>query len=309
MTAVRHRVIQAIGLCIVLVAFDQSVALAQSQVRVIRERATIWQRDSPVVVAAMVSRGTVLDVVDRQGDWYVVVIPSGSTAGTLGLIAASQVEVATEGRFQQPPRPPGSQRGEDSAPTPARSGTTSRAIEVFGFGQAGYGAWLAKDTFAAVLGSSNSPMFGGGVQARSGSLFIEVAAERFEKTGQRVFVNDGAVFKLGIADTVRVVPAFVTVGYRQQSRRLTGYGGAGIGRYAYKETSDFADPSENLDEHFRSYHVLAGLEVTSLQWLRTAVEVQYTTVPNALGTSGASAAFNEHNLGGIQLRLKILAGR
>ena len=69
MTAVRYRVMQAIGLCIVLVAVDQSVALAQSQVRVIRERATIWQRDSPVVVAAMVSCGTVLDVVDRQGDW------------------------------------------------------------------------------------------------------------------------------------------------------------------------------------------------------------------------------------------------
>jgi hypothetical protein len=43
--------------------------------------------------------------------------------------------------------------------------------------------------------------------------------------------------------------------------------------------------------------------------LRAALEIQFTTVPRALGTTGASAAFNEHNLGGVHGRLKILVGR
>jgi hypothetical protein len=305
MTPVRHLFGRAIGLCIIVVAIDCSVAFAQSQVRVVRDRATIWQRDSPVLVAAIVPSGTVMDVADRQGDWYVVVIPEGHTgAGTLGLIAAAQVAVVAGGSEQ-----PGQTRRGRVPAAPAPSGPAPRAVEIFGSGHVGYGTWLAKDTFAAVLGSSHTPMFGGGGQVRFPRLLIEVSAERVEKTGQRVFVSDGRVFKLGIADTVRIVPVFLTVAYREQAGRVTGYGGGGIGRYTYRETSDFADPSENVDEHFRSYHVVGGFEIAGLQWLRTAIEVQYTTVPKALGTSGASAAFNEHNLGGVQLRIKILAGR
>ena len=64
-----------------------------------------------------------------------------------------------------------------------------------------------------------------------------------------------------------------------------------------------------MDDDFLSYHALAGIEFTSVQWLRVAVEVHYASVPDALGTSGAAAAFDEHNLGGVQIRLKILAGR
>jgi hypothetical protein len=41
----------------------------------------------------------------------------------------------------------------------------------------------------------------------------------------------------------------------------------------------------------------------------TAFEVQYTRAPGALGLSGASAAFNESNLGGISGRIKVLVGR
>jgi hypothetical protein len=291
-------------LCVLFVTVVSAEAFAQAQVRVTRERATIWQRDSPVVVAAIVPKGTVLDVTDRQGEWYVVVVPPGSTsAGTSGLIAVSQVEPVPGGRAL-PPRRTETPRAEAGVRTPV-----SHPIELFGFGNVGYQRWLAKNAFDAVFGNPTTPMLGGGIQVRVSHVFVEVAAERFEKTGQRVFVNNGDVFKLGIADTVRIVPVFVTAGYRQTSGRATAYAGAGAGRYTYRETSDFADPDENVDVHFKSYQVLAGIEFAALQWLRPAVEVQYTTVPNALGTSGAAAAFNEHNLGGSQIRLKILVGR
>jgi hypothetical protein len=233
-------------------------------------------------------------------------VPSGTTAaGTLGLIAVSQVE-PVPGSGPLLPRTPDTVRLPPDARTPVPA---SHPIEVFGFGHAGYQSWLANKTFDAVLGSSGAPMFGGGVQVRFSHVFVEASAERFEKTGERVFVNKSDVFKLGIADTVRIVPFFLTGGYRHAAGRSTAYAGVGAGRYSYRETSDFADPDENVDEHFTSYHVLGGVEFGGLPWLRGAVEVQYTTVPDAFGTSGAAKAFDEHNLGGIQIRFKILAGR
>src|SRR5207249_4176225 len=113
----------------------------------------------------------------------------------------------------------------------------------------------------------------------------------------------------GIADRIRVTPLFATIGYHREGRKLSGYGGGGAGRYSYQETSDFADPSENIDQSFTSYHALGGVEFATLSWLRVGVEVQFTSVPNGLGASGASAAFKEKNLGGVQLRVKLLAGR
>jgi hypothetical protein len=98
--------------------------------------------------------------------------------------------------------------------------------------------------------------------------------------------------------------------YRQPGRHVAFYGGGGIGQYFYKEESDFADPSENISERFSSYHAVFGAEFGALTpILKAAVEVQFTNVADALGTSGASQAFNERNLGGVQVRAKILVGR
>jgi opacity protein-like surface antigen len=300
-------------------AFHSFAALAQSNVRVVShvrvvtDRTVIWQHDAPVLVAATVKVGTVLDVVGREGERYVVVIPPEyGGKGELGFIAVSQVELVA-GEVAPPPaaRLPQS----SASPPPAgraqarRQSPASRPVELFGFGAIGDGSWLAHDTFNAVLGSSAAPMLGGGVQVRFGSLFVEGSVERFQESGTRVFVSGGQVFSLGIADTVRIIPITATVGYRRAGPRVTPYVGGGIGTHLYREVSDFADPSENVSAHFTSYHVLAGVEFASRRWLRAALEVQFTTVPSAFGASGASAAFNEHNLGGVHGRLKIMVGK
>jgi len=282
---------------------------------VVRDGVTIWRREARTIPATTVRSGTLLDVTGRDGDWYEVVIPTEDGGkGQLGLIAASQVEVVGGGGVVTPAagQPPESQPRLNQppvAPAQTRRPPAPRRVELFGFGDIAYGTWLAHDTFNAVLGNSNAPMFGGGAQVRVGSLFIEGAVDYFQKTGTRVFVNAGTVFSLGIADTVRVIPITATIGYRHAGRQLTPYVGGGVGTYLYKESSDFADPSENLKEQFVSYHALAGVEFGRRGRLRAALEVQYTTVPNALGTTGASAAFNEHNLGGVRGRVKILVGR
>jgi len=124
-----------------------------------------------------------------------------------------------------------------------------------------------------------------------------------------VFVSNGEVFKLGIRDTVRVLPVAMTVAYRERTRRFAYYAGVGFGKYLYKEDSDFADPGENISERFTSYHIVGGLELGALGVIKTAFEVQYTTVPDALGTSGASKSFGENDLGGLQVRARLLVGR
>ena len=45
------------------------------------------------------------------------------------------------------------------------------------------------------------------------------------------------------------------------------------------------------------------------KWVLTAFEVQYTTVPDALGMPGVSGEFGETNLGGLTFRVKVLVGR
>jgi opacity protein-like surface antigen len=304
---------RSIWLAALMLALNSSAAFAQSQVRVLRDQTTIWRREARIP-AMTVKRGTVLDVAGREGEWYVVVIPAATSGPReLGLIAASQVEIVggvappqaerpAQPRVNQPPAPAQTRRPSRPSPAPRR-------VELFGFGDIGYGWWLAHHTFNAVLDSSRAPMFGGGVQVRFGVLFIEGSVERFEKTGARVFVSGGDVFSLGIADTVRIIPITATAGYRRAGRQVTPYVGGGLGTYLYKETSDFAEPSENVSEHFTSYHLLGGVEFASRTWVRAALEMEYTTVPSALGTSGASAAFNEQNLGGVHGRLKVMFGR
>ena len=49
MTA-RHRFIRPIGMIVLGVALHSSTAFAQSQVRVVRDRVTIWRRDAPVIL-------------------------------------------------------------------------------------------------------------------------------------------------------------------------------------------------------------------------------------------------------------------
>lgn len=287
---------------IVVVLMAEASAFAQAQVRVIKDQAVIWRRDAPIAETTVRS-GTVLDVTGRDGGWYIVVIPNRTGQRNLGLIAASQVEVVSGTPPAAAKRP-----ADIRAPRTGRRPVT-RPVEAFGFGHAAYNAWFAHDTFNAVLGRAQAPVFGGGGQVRVGHAFVEAAVERFQKTGQRVFVMNDEVFRLGIRDTVQITPIVFTAGYRHMGRRMAPYVGVGAGRYFYKETSDFADPSENVDERFTSYHALAGVEFsTSSQWLRAAVEVQVTTVPKALN-SGTAAAFDEHNLGAVQVRIKLLAGR
>jgi hypothetical protein len=139
-----------------------------------------------------------------------------------------------------------------------------------------------------------------------------VRISRFQTHGERIFVFDNETFGLGIETQIRVTPIEVTAGYRfPLGVRIVPYAGGGIGWHRYEETSEFATDEENVSETHRGYHLLGGAEVRIARWFGAGGEIQLTTVPDALGrdSKGASAAFDETNLGGIAFRVKFVIGR
>jgi opacity protein-like surface antigen len=281
-----------------LLAVCATTAFAQTAVRVTRDQTTIWNPGFSIE-AVVVPAGTVLTVVARRGDWYEVHVPGERRAGDspTGFIYKGNVVAVKESAS---PR----QTGADEL-----SSERTRPVGVFGFVQGGYTWFAARNSFQAVLDRPGGPLLGGGGEVRvRGRLFVNASVERFEQQGERVFVFDGEVFRLGTPNTITMVPFVMTAGWRFEHARVTPYAGAGIGRMSYKERSSVADPGEDVDTRFTTYHALGGVEFRE-NWVATAFEVQYSSVPDALGLAGASAAFGESNLGGFGARIKIVVGR
>lgn len=179
---------------------------------------------------------------------------------------------------------------------------------------AGNFSFTAKDSFDAILGTSSGPIFGGGARVGLpfGGLFIDLGAWRFQDEGERVFVLNNEVFPLNIPTKITVTPLELSVGWRFRIRRvqrLIPYVAGGFTTMKYQETADFNAPAEDVHENFNGYHVLGGAEYRIMRWLGVAGEGTWTTVPDAIGESGVSKAFNENDLGGTSFRFKITIGR
>ena len=194
--------------------------------------------------------------------------------------------------------------------------STAEAQEGFairGFGDVGATAFTAEQSFTAILGSRTGPVFGGGVEiVLPQRIFVSLRASRFRKTGERVFVSEGERFGLGIPTTVALTPLQITGGYRfPRVIRLVPYAGAGPGWYRYTETSQFAREDEDVAERFSGFHILGGAEAQLAGWLSLGGELQWATVPDAIGNDVNSVAreFNETDLGGTTFRVKFVVGR
>lgn len=190
---------------------------------------------------------------------------------------------------------------------------SAQGLDIKGYGMVGGMSFTAAESFEAVLGSSTGTIAGGGAEVGLpwGGLYFGVGAWRYRQDGERVFISGAEVFPLGIPLTVEITPVEITGGWRfkQLSSRFVPYVGGGWSSYAYKETSDFADAGENVDERFNGWHLLGGVEFKATRWLGVGGEIAFTSVPDALGLAAASEAFDETNLGGTSYRLKISIGR
>jgi hypothetical protein len=201
-----------------------------------------------------------------------------------------------------------------AAQTTVRRSAPARSIEMGGYAMVGQFTFAASDSFDAVLGTPTGTILGGGatVGLPWGGWFVDIGAWQYAAEGERVLVLGGQVYPLGIPVDVKVVPLEISAGWKFRFRRLPKlipYAVAGYTSMGYKETSSFADTGEDVDERFGGYHLRGGAEFKLTRWLGVAGEVAWTTVPDALGASGVSKAFNEDNLGGTSLRARITVGR
>lgn len=313
--ALRVRRARLLVAALLLVLALPAIAAAQTQARVTADRVTIW-RPGFIVVAATANTGDVFEVLRRVGNWYEVVLPSppGQPRAT-GFIAVTRAQVIGGGAVPDsaPPAPPtapsagGQTRASGQRPAAATRAANRSAFRLVG--QGGYGWFSADKTFEAVTGSSGGPWFGGGLRYDSAHhYFIEGTVERYQATGERVFVFEDTVYKLGIDNKVTITPLMVTGGYSIRAGRSTAYVGGGIGAYMLREVADFTEDSENVDETSLAYRVVAGSIWPLGRYVAAGVEFQFNTVPNAL-EGGTAAAFDESNLGGISIVGKLLFGR
>jgi hypothetical protein len=224
------------------------------------------------------------------------------------------------------PAPPAKQ-GAQAKP----SSSPQQPVSFRGFGTFGAISFQAQDSFDAILGSHGGPSFGGGAQVLLPlGFYAEFGVWRFTHEGERVFVGPNQeVFPLGIPLDVTITPIEITGGWRYHhcpqpprapkaakpivtrpcAPRLIPYAGGGFSSYAYRETSDSAAADEDVSSRFGGFHLLGGVDYKVTRWVSIGGEAAWSSVPNALGEGGVSAAFEEDNLGGMLVRLKVTVGR
>jgi opacity protein-like surface antigen len=228
------------------------------------------------------------------------------TAAVFVAMVASPATIAFAQQAEQKPRP----RTTTISRAPQKKG----GVQIGGYGMFGNITLTAQDSFDAITGAHSAPIYGGGARigVPIGGLFFDVGAWRYHADGERVFPFGDQVFDLGIPLQITIVPVELSAGWQFRFRampKLIPYVAGGLTSMSYQETSDFATDAENVDERFSGYHLLGGAEYKVTKWLGVAGEFTWTTVPDAIGDDGVSAAFNETDLGGTTIRYKITVGQ
>ncbi len=284
-------------------------AAATTVVRTTRDRVLVWARDPSRIIATL-PEGLALDAVARDAQWIEVRLPE-TVAGPgdqRGFVFEGHVAFVSGPALST--LPVHSQAAAQEAGATAPQPRPTPRFGIRGYGEGAYTWFTAADSFKAILDRSGGLFYGGGAQVYFGPIYVDVGVSRFEKTGERAFVFEGDVVRVGIPDRITMTPLVVTAGYRFPAKaRSVPYLGGGVGSLKFEETSDFADPDENVSERFTSYHAVGGVEYAATRWLFVSGEVRYASVPDALGAPGIAADFDESDLGGFSVAVKVLVGR
>lgn len=172
--------------------------------------------------------------------------------------------------------------------------------------------FAASTTFDAVFQTNTSSLWGGGVDVVvHRRIFVDLAVSRLSLTGQRAFLNNGEVFRLGIPLRLTSTPVEVTAGYRFRpwKARVVPYAGLGFGSYSLHQSSDFDAAGDEVDVRHAGFLATAGAEFHLTKWVGVTGDVQYTHVPGILGNGGISKDAGDSDLGGIAGRVRVILGR
>ena len=198
--------------------------------------------------------------------------------------------------------------------TPARQ-TAPEPLSLQGFGMAGLMTFSAADSFDAVLDTDSGAIFGGGLRlVIPGGPYLEVGAWRFEQDGERAFVtSNGQVFPLGIPLTVHDDAArdhrrlaLPRAARPRGSRRTSA---AATRRCATRRRPSSPTTTTTSSDRFNGFHLTGGADFRLARWVAVGGDVTWTSVGDAIGESGASAVFEEDDLGGTSVRVRLILGR
>lgn len=300
-------------------------APADAGVLVVNTDAT-FMRAAPNVRAAVVvrlERGERVEVLERgEGEWWKVRAGDPPREGYVHRAVLGPYTVPAT-----PPRapyvPPSARQAPPPADTPAEAAapvdTSPRPRGAGLLVTAGAGIFMptARDSFDAVGITGNPFAFGGTVEGVRiyKSLFVRASLDYTSETGERVFfTGDGERVPLGIPLDVTMMPIEFAAGWRFEGRTprpraIVPYAGGGMGWLSYKETDEFAEADDEVDERFVSYHVLAGVDVYVHRVIGARVEYRFRSVPDALGDGGVSAVTGDTSLGGSVVYVGIVLGR
>lgn len=295
-------------------------ALAQELVRVTAREASIRTRPdarSPMIGRAVT--GTVLQVVATENNWYLVIVPPHvrlvPTAPEQGYIDATLVALLPPGDPRAARRPPAAGAGEAGrqGAAAAKAARPGPGLRWRLFGVAADHWFRASESFEAVYDSASAPSFGGGLDLISGHLFVQGEVAYLQRTGERVFIFEDEVFPLGIAQKLKLTTLAINGGYRfgRPSSRMTPYLAAGVVVAFYNEEATGAGtlPDDDVSENATGGQALGGVEFRFARWMSAAVEGRYRYIPGILGDAGVSKEFNEDNLGGAAVAVKLVFGR
>ena len=185
------------------------------------------------------------------------------------------------------------------------------------FGLRGYALFgtatlAAKETLDAVADTHSRATFGGGAQVTNiwRSVFVDVSAAQLTLDGERVFVDNRQVFKLGIPLQIKMRSVDVAGGWRfTLMRRIFPYAGAGFTYLQYEESSSFAQTGEDVSEGKAGPLLLGGVDIRVWRWISAGTELRWRRVRGILGEGGASAEFGEDDAGGVNVAMRISVGR
>jgi hypothetical protein len=195
---------------------------------------------------------------------------------------------------------------EAQVPTKKASGIKPRAVVTYGST-----TYAATESLTAVTGTDSQQAWGfGGEVTFWRGLFAGVAyTMNPEFEGERVFVFENTVYKLGVPVSIRIRPVDVTAGWRFQFGRISPFVAAGGTIVSYEESSSFADATENVSESANGYVIQGGADVQVWRWIQLGGEFKYRGVTGVLGAGGVSEEFGEDQLGGYSAAIRIVIGR
>jgi hypothetical protein len=192
----------------------------------------------------------------------------------------------------------------------SRSSANSHKPSIGLFALYDYSTIASPKSFDAVFGKHTTAGPGVGLDVINlwSGVFVRVDGSQSSITGERVVIFNGEVFKLGIPLTAKLTPLEFGAGWRFAPRGGDSFAAPYVGASAislkYKETSDFAENSENVDATYNGFGIFGGVDFRIAKQVFAGVEGQYRSIPISPGANSAAASFNEKDLGGAVLRVR-----